>query len=149
MASAASEQLRLQHEQFAQTTEELLRSRSPKFVVSYLGVDDRVGAQSFWEHREGNERPLKHKLAFANVGGTACEVVLSIGYGSLEPDEGPIVIWPQFETKLRIMELFASDTHGDVIRLEINYKDADGVEGTDELSFVRLTHGKNPTFDIL
>lgn len=143
LAKATNEQLKLQQEEFSFTTGELTKSRAPKFVVSYLGFGQEA---SHWDDKK--EVPLKHKIAFANVGGTACEVEIFLAYGALEPDEGPIVIWPQFETKQRVVELFASDTHGDSIQLHITYKDADGNEGLASRAFVRVSNGDHPKFEI-
>ena len=44
---------------------------------------------------EPKDVPLRYRLAFANVGGTACEVEMYLGYGYLEPEYGPIVVWPR------------------------------------------------------
>lgn len=73
---------------------------------------------------------------------------LSIGYGELKPNNGPVVIWPQFETKRRHVDLHASDDHGDVIRIDIHYKDADGELFTATLLFVRISKGEHPEFEI-
>lgn len=144
LASATNKQLDLQYRQFARTTQELTKSRTPKFIVTYLGIVDREDQNSY----EAHSGPLRHKLAFANVGGTACEVELFLGYGALEPDEDTIVVWQQFEIKYRYVELFASDTHGDTIQLDIKYKDAEGNSEIAEFSFVRVTHGARPRFEI-
>ena len=91
---------------------------------------------------------IKKVQPFANVGGTACEVEMWLGYGLLEPEDGPIVVWPQFEIHNRYVELFASDTHGDTIQLVLNYKDATGNQYTAEFAFVRTSHGDFPSFEI-
>jgi hypothetical protein len=101
---------------------------------------------SAWDKSESV--PLRHQLAFANVGGTACEVEMWLGYGALEPDDGPIVVWPQFAIHNRHVELFASDTHGDSILLSLDYKDATGKQYTAEFAFVRTSHGDFPRFEI-
>lgn len=144
LAKATNEQLKLQQEEFAFTTSELTKSRAPKFVISYLGFHEEE--TSHWDDKKSE--PLRHRIAFANVGGTACEVEIFLGHGELEPDEGPIVVWPQFETKHRVVELFASDTHGDSIQLDITYKDADGNQEIAQHAFVRVTHGDYPKFEI-
>lgn len=144
LAVATNEQLQLQQEEFALTTQELMKARQPKFIVTYLGIDDRSGAA--WEIKGTGS--LRHKLAFANVGGTACEVELSIGYGELRPNNDTVVVWPQFETKHRHVELYADDSHDDVIRLDVSYKDADREQFTEMFHFIRVSHGEKPEFEI-
>lgn len=149
MAVATNKQLKLQQEEFALTTQEFTKSRQPKFIVTYLGIDDEISNPTSF----GEESPLFHKLSFANVGATACEVEIHLGYGELmtiNADEvkWPKVIWPQFETEQFLVELYASDDHGDSIQISINYKDADGKEYVHPCQWVRTTRGKRPKFMI-
>ena len=71
-----------------------------------------------------------------------------LGYGSLEPEDGPIVVWPQFEIHNRYVEPYASATHGDAIGLFLDYKDPTGKQYTAEFAFVRTSHGGFPKFEI-
>ena len=144
LARISKDQFLLQEQEFHTAIERLGESIQPRFIVSYLGY----GAHTALAWDNPKQVPLRHQLAFANVGGTACEVEMWLGYGSLEPDDGPIVVWPQFVTHSRYVELFASDTHGDVIQLVLNYKDARGEKYTAEFAFVRVSHGDYPRFEI-
>lgn len=144
LARISNEQFQLQEKEFNTTIQRLGESTQPRFVVSYLGYGDI--AASAWDNPKYVR--LRHQFAFANVGGTACEVEMRLGHGDLEPESGPIVIWPQFKIHNRYVELYASDTHGDAIQLVLNYKDAIGNQHTAEFSFVRTSHGKFPKFEI-
>ena len=144
LARTSREQFQLQEKEFNTAIQRLGESIQPKFIVSYLGYGDITA--SAWD--KPKDVPLRHQLAFANVGGTACEVQMGLGYGSLKPEDGPIVVWPQFEIHNRHVELYASDTHGDEIQLLLNYKDATGKQYTAEFAFVRTSHGDFPRFEI-
>ena len=144
LARISKEQFQLQEKEFNTAIQRLGESIQPKFIVSYRGHGESTA--SVWD--EPKDVPLRHQLAFANVGGTACEVEMWLGYGLLEPEDGPIVVWPQFEIHNRYVELFASDTHGDTIQLVLNYKDATGNQYTAEFAFVRTSHGDFPSFEI-
>ncbi|MFY1712892.1 hypothetical protein J3366_15505 [Tritonibacter mobilis] len=149
MANAGNEQLQLQQDEFTLTIQELTKARRPKFVLTYLGIDDSISKSG----KIGEDAPLMHRIGIANVGGTACEVEVFLGYGELYSDtEHPLtwpkVIWPQFETKYYYVVLIASDTHGDAIQLDVNFKDADGRQYVCANLFVRVSHGTRPKFEI-
>jgi hypothetical protein len=143
LARISKDQFQLQEKEFHTAIQRLGESIQPKFIVSYLGHRD-IGAP--WENPSDTQ--LHHQLAFANVGGTACEVEMRLSYGCLEPESGPIVVWPQFEIHNRRVPLYASDTHGDGINLVVEYKDALGHEYTEEFLFVRISRGDFPKFEI-
>lgn len=144
LVEVSASQLEIQRTEFEQTLHQLGEAVRPNFIVSYLGIDD----DGYSPYEDRASLPLRHKIGFANIGGTACKVELFLGYGSLVPDEGPIIIWPQFEKRVRQVELFASDTHGDSIQLDINYQDALGRQFFEEYAFIRKTHGVRPHFVI-
>lgn len=144
LARVSNEQFKLQQMEFRETVEQLNRSIQPKIIVTYLkGERAPVIAQSMQQSGK-----IYHQLAFANLGGVACEVSFWIGYGSLEPDDNQFVVWPQFEVHRRHVALHASDTHGDTIQICVEYKDANGKKYCDEFGFVRTTYGDNPRFEI-
>lgn len=90
VAQISKEQFQLQETEFNFAIQRLGESIQPKFIVSYLGYGDIASMLG-----EPKDVPLRHRLAFANVGGTACEVEMYLGYGYLEPEYGPIVVWPR------------------------------------------------------
>jgi hypothetical protein len=142
IARIANEQFALQQEEFVSSLKAAQERVEPKFIVLYRGIEDRgyIAKQ--------REEPLRHVLEVTNVGGTACEVTLSLGYGTLEPDNGPVIVWPQFAVQKRHVDLFASDTHGDEIQMWIEYRDSNQVRHIKELIFVRTSHGEHPRFEV-
>lgn len=90
LVGISQKQFQLQKEEFNTAIQRLGESIQPKFIVSYLGYGDITA--SAWD--KPKDVQLLQQLAFANVGGTACEVEMWLGYGSLEPEDGPIVVWP-------------------------------------------------------
>jgi hypothetical protein len=144
IARIANEQFALQQKEFVTSLNAAKERIDPKFIVLYRGVQQN----NIRSLVRPTAEPLRHALEFTNVGGTACEVNLSLGYGSLEPDNGPIIVWPQFEIQKRHVDLFASDTHGDSIQLLIEYRDSNQVQRVKELFFVRVSHGDYPRFEI-
>jgi hypothetical protein len=142
LAETAKDQFDLQQKEFNATFEELVEAKKPNFVVSYRGIRQSKHEVDQWEME------LIHDIDFANIGGTACEVKIFLGYGVFDQGDGPIVIWPQFKEITRAVSLYASDTHGDTIQLDLTYKDAMGKSHHDEYHFTRVTHGKYPKFEI-
>jgi len=143
LAEVSNKQLELQKSEFSDALKRLSESKMPKFVISYNGIENVPNSP----YNDSDSGPLKHILSVANIGGTACEVEITLAYGDLQPN-GPKVIWPQFEVIEFWVELFANDTHGDVISLSIRFRDADGKAHIVGYNFTRVTHGERPNFEV-